>query len=201
METVNPENTHYVSLGARCNSASIISDVFHKRTNSYPFDWIDIDPGSILKFVKLPKEGLEEYLTNYINNIDLTTKRSVEDNTWFPHDFNEGYSIDEVTKKYIRRFKRFFDLLESGNPIVFLTILAFVKDGDRAIFEKIKSEITSRSKGECVFITVNLDHKDFHEGNHVNFNVQVRESWNGFDPDIVSNIQKHEFTKKIFCIK
>ena len=199
---MDSKNTHYISLGTRCNSASIIRDRLLKRTKSYPFDWIDIDLQAILKFVSLPTDALEEYLTGYFKNIDLSTNRNKDDNTWFPHDFVEGTTVDQVTEKYIRRFKRFFELLESGHKIIFLTIIAYsVPDRNNVnvqTFEKIKKVLETRTNGRCVFVSVNLNNLKFDKGHHWNFPIKINQDWVGFDEDILASIRDNDYLQKYF---
>ncbi len=176
----------FMPLGARCSSASIIDGGLGKRSKAYPFDWIDIDLDTILKFLSIPPENsIENYVAEYFKNVNRETLRHETDNTWFPHDFPEK---EDATTKYIRRFKRMFDLFKSTKNILFLTTFAHVNKKNTDVFDKIKQRLSLLVKGECIFITINLDDLDYEKENHANFHIPLRPSFDDFDQRAIEKI-------------
>jgi len=206
------ENTIFIPLGTRCNSASIINDKLGVRHTSYPFDWIDVSLETILKYIQVPEGDIETYFTDYFSKLTLISK---EDGAWYPHelienspvlDIETGPVLKSIAQKYIRRYHRLHDAFKSGNDLVFLTVLPHVgKNSD--IFRAIKNYIVPIVKGKCIFITINLSYNnyvrfdnDIHPNEpdeypedytfvHINKHIPIDNDWNAFDSQIVDFIK------------
>ncbi len=182
------DNIVFVPLGTRCTSSAIIDGGLGKKLKTYPFDWIDINLNTILKFISIPPESTESYITEYFKKVDRTTLKHEEDGTWFPHDFPEK---ENVVTKYTRRFKRLFELFNSEKNIVFLTVFAHVNYDNIAVFEKIKKTLTTIIKGNFILITINLSDFEYEYlvDGHVNFHVPLKDSFDDFDKRIIEKIK------------
>lgn len=206
-------NPEFVSLGTRCTSASIIG-VLDVRKNSYPFDWIDQSIESILSLVKMPHSTDDEmnaYLDNYFNEI---RSQRHPNGAWFPHDFvatdNPEQQLVEIKEKYLRRFKRLFDLFDSGKNIVFLTVFSEVNSTNVDAYNELITYLIHRIEGCPFFISVNLHDKytsskianltDDYTTNirRVNFHVPFKNDWPMFDAEIIAAIQQNEITNTFF---
>ncbi len=193
----------YFPFGTRCNSASIINGVFHKRFISYPFDWIDINIKTMLKFISIEPDQIEPFFTEYFQNFNMATQKHNEDGTWFPHDFiafQDKDIVKEITERYIRRFKRMHTLFESGQDILFFTIFPYVEDVEEDYFN-IRNILKKRVKGESIFLTINFNYSDFEVANMINFYVQLsrdEDGWAKFDQEVVKKLTEHETTKQYF---
>ncbi len=190
------KETIFLPFGTRCNSASIIDHKLNKRSASYPFDWIDISLKTMLEFLNMDRNNIPAHISNYLDHVNAETQRH-EDGTWFPHDFADP--LDVIKEKYIRRFHRLFDLLESDKDIIFLTILPHLTPDSGIGFYKIADKINTIVKGKCTFIAVNLFGKDedFQPENIIHFYVPLV-SWETFDNSIIEKIKNHPIASELF---
>jgi hypothetical protein len=132
---------HYISLGYDCSPASALRDL-NIRNEALPFDWVESKLNIIINCIE---DNFNKYHKNlYLNN---TKTRLIDSYGFeFPHDYQfnnifdkenigEGVFGEEsnksivnnwinyhsiVLKKYERRIQRFYNYLQSNEPIIFL---------------------------------------------------------------------------------
>jgi phosphopentomutase len=75
---------------------------------SFPFDYIPLNPKLILKYLNNPKDFYP--IKNNVRNID---------DIWFGH-FNVTDKYEETISTFERRFQRLFDALENKKKILFV---------------------------------------------------------------------------------
>jgi hypothetical protein len=75
---------------------------------SFPFDWIPTQPHLVIKYIQNKSISLP----------DTPCKDRNEDNVWFGHFDLNPESRQELEDKFVRRFQRFFDRLNSGDKIL-----------------------------------------------------------------------------------
>ncbi|MSQ79820.1 MAG: hypothetical protein EXR21_09145 [Flavobacteriaceae bacterium] len=118
-----------------------------------------------------------------------------------PHELMENQHIREtITQKYLRRYHRLHKAFESGNDIVFLTVLPHVVDGADYIFTKIKEKLVSDVVGKCTFFTINLNDTNSLDQQedwvHINCYVPLNGNWDEFDNTTANSMRtilKHRF--------
>ena len=116
----NNKFEHIISLGFFCSVAMEIERI-KRRDASYPFDWciseftgvidlINNNFDNFLKYEQLMQNS--SYHSHYMNQYGIQ----------FFHDFNEYQSLkeqlDNVTKKYNRRIKRFYKTIKTSTLFV-----------------------------------------------------------------------------------
>ena len=132
---------HYISLGYDCSPAAAIRNL-NIRTEALPFDWVQSNLEIIIKCI-------EDNFINYHKNLYFNERKTRLIDSYgfqFPHDYpfnnvfneeniGEGIFGEEFNKnivenwmnyhsialeKYERRIKRFYNYLQSNEPIIFL---------------------------------------------------------------------------------
>lgn len=132
---------HYISLGYDCSPAGLLRNL-NIRTEALPFDWVESNLEIIIKCIE---DNFDKYHKNlYFNH---TRTRLIDSYGFqFPHDypFNKDFSIESIgdgifgedfnktivenwqnyhsiaLEKYQRRIQRFYNYLQSNEPIIFL---------------------------------------------------------------------------------
>lgn len=200
----------YVPLGTRCSAAYVVRDQLKKRQFSLPFDWIGM-PGiyPMIKFFGVELKDVDDFMYEYFQKVRIDTQRH-PDEMWFVHDVvgitgdNGEQVMRQVKEKYIRRFKRFIELLKSGKPLVFITVMGSASIDDALHFEELKTTIRAAAIGTCFFITVNLVKTYFEKPDHVNFYIPIDESadfadkFHKLETDTAQRLLTHRATRNYF---
>lgn len=192
----------FMALGTRCTAATI-GNINNIRKAAYPFDWINTPVRNILKFVETSQEesALAAFIDNYFN--EVRSQRHPDD-SWFPHDFllpdDSKEQLQAIKTKFLRRFKRMFDLFNSGKNILFFSVFdkPHVYEED---FDNLKSFLKSIVKGQLFFITINLKdsfYENYGVSPHINLPVNFSGDWEQFDKDISDALKENQYTKEFF---
>lgn len=194
---LDKDNTIFIPLGTRCNSASIIKDKLGLRKCSYPFDWIDVNLKTILKYISIQRSEIESFCMGYFATLTLISK---EDNAWYPHEFVKNEPVvnietsevlKSIAQKYIRRYNRLHDAFDSGKDLLFLTCMPHFKQDSEGTYEQIKEKIISTTKGNIIFFTFNIADKEFirkkAKSTHYNYTCPLN-TWEQFDDSIAHRL-------------
>lgn len=111
-----------IPLGIRCNAAIVTTAIINQPR--LPFDWTQMNVGSMIQVMFL-KENLREYWTTYFSNLDSNNYHRVT-KSWFPHDeYTSAEEKANTIEKYIRRTNRLIHVLDSPIPKVFLIFFGY----------------------------------------------------------------------------
>src|SRR5439155_21652147 len=105
----NRPDYNYMVKIAYYLSKNVFPDKENSFTNQYGGENIKLgDIDSLLNYLKTAYNQELPYI--------MENKYGIK----FYHDFNENYNILEIINKYQRRIKRFFDLIKTGQNIIFI---------------------------------------------------------------------------------
>jgi hypothetical protein len=155
----------YISIGFQC-LPSICLDELGMKQETLPFDWLLTNPKFILKiltdllsseneiesivrstFLKCKHTaffgGTMEHYTILKSDIDINSENNF---IWNEYFYNRNYDVifphdkpnDDIFSKYIRRFERLKEIINSDNELLFIWISESSKDlGSYRIDDKI----------------------------------------------------------------
>lgn len=190
----------YIPFGTRCSAATVLKEYLHKREASLPFDWIDISMKALINFIPESRGNIRNHVYHYLG--EIVDQKHPYDETWFVHDFPKGRHATEkefqqICDKYIRRFNRLFDNLNSGYKIVMLTVIAHVNDDNLIPYEVAADKIGEMCRGPFYPVVINLSEHDTNF-DVINLSVLFEDDWTKFHRDIAAKLTTHEFTKHLF---
>lgn len=212
-------NYHYVPLGLRCSAAGMLVGHFARKM-SLPFDWVDLPLTAIIDGISIQGD-IAQYVEIFIASVDISTQRH-PNGTWFPHDiiaptaallppqeFMAYWSnfFKDMREKYTRRYKRLYNLFDSGDNLVFVTVIPRQDDSNIPVYDRIKTILANRVKGQCIFVTANLYpwEEAKYDGNNnlaVNVNATLGTTgdaiWAKFEQDIADRLRNYEHSKRFF---
>lgn len=171
------------------------------RKYSLPFDWIDLSPKAISHLISMPQDNIEGFVSRYLDDVKL--QRHTGYDTYFPHDFIEGYDIDELKAKFTRRFKRLFDIFRSPSVdnCVFLTVFSYTNEETVAQYDKLLKKVWWIANKKCDFISVNLGVQISSPNrlySHIDINVPFNGEWDEFEISIGEELKNNPTTKHFF---
>ena len=171
----------YISLGSTCSVAYQL-DKHNLRVNAYPFDWLKCTSlkmitkciqenfKDFLDVIKIRESDKHPILTTDTFNDSSNDISMVMRNTYdmeFYHDFSANSNLDDIKEKYDRRIKRFIDIINSGNEIIFVRDelkINSIKQEDIDEFIQIIKSINPNCNFKIVYIVYNPKNKK------INFN-------------------------------
>jgi len=144
-----------VSLGGWCGIADVIREGLKLNPIAYPFDYVRTTFEGILHYIKNDFEGFLPTTGRHIGipgNTDLIL---------YPGTYNAFYSHDptniETKEAFLRRFKKFDNLLKSDKTVVFFramtSLLVSTEMDNLQIFTKILQDKYPNLKYKLVTIT------------------------------------------------
>ena len=154
-----------IPFGMRCQAVEVaITYISQAR---YPFDWCQMNADSMCSIISLQKENVEDFFRRYFSDVDLTTKRHKNTNSWFPHDNIESDAdIEDVIQKYIRRTYRLLDAIHTTDtPIVFIIFFSFPSLDNCKILTQLITTVSNISHADLYFFVVNCDKLSKEESN------------------------------------
>jgi hypothetical protein len=149
-------------------------DNLKKREFSLPFDWLDLPVSSMMNFLSVKTSDIDTFVEDYFK--EMGTGHIHSDGTWFPHDIefidNRFWRLKpDSSAKFARRLKRLNEILDSPGFFVFLTVAIEPDKKKMEGFDLLKIQLRDRTKGNCVFVTVNMDGNLVDGDDHFNFNI------------------------------
>lgn len=188
--------TIYIPLGLRCSCAFVLKNQMKVRKYSLPFDWIDLSPRAIKNLIEMPQDNIEGFVSHYLDGVER--QKHKEYGTYFPHHFVDNCDIGELKKTFTRRFTRLFELLNSGNDCVFLTLFPYTDMQTVSDYHNLIGKVEGLTKGYCYFISINLGHRMYSD--HIDLSVPFNGEWSDFEIAIGEELHKNEFTKQLFNV-
>ena len=136
----------YIPIGVQCTTARALQEI-GKRKRSYPFDWVLISLNEVCRVLEELSEMkfnmFDEMSECYVEERD--THRFVKEKTGnekyncvekyktvLPHDEN----TEDSKEKYIRRFKRLYDVLKDGEKQIVLLLVNSSNIHNRYTYER-----------------------------------------------------------------
>ncbi len=153
-----------IPLGMRCSGAIAIREMLNIDQPSFVFDWSQMSIKTMVDIISLEKTDVNGFFDSYFSFGFNSEKKHNINGDWLPHDFIDGYSIEEIKEKYIRRTLRFLNELEKPDSKKFLTFFGpYLRWEIEQNTEKIKTinllkeTVTKRSNKEAdlKFLSVN----------------------------------------------
>lgn len=194
---------HIISLGSTCSVAYQLQQ-YGMRTNAYPFDWVRSQNFSDV--VKVIESKFDAYIES-VTQISSSEKFPVFDTDDFPnstgennvtmdimqnkynikfyHDFISG-NLDNripVLVKYQRRIERFYDTIQSGQPILYIRDelqLGRLTAEDIIAFINIIYQINPDANFKLLFILHNPSAKPLEITNYIHPQVEYFVDHNKF---------------------
>jgi len=171
------ESLVIIPFGVRCSTKSILQRL-GLQFPTMAFDWSQMNIDSMITALSLEDDKLNEFYTNYFNEIDKDTKKHKITQSWFPHDMKGDEMIDECIKKYIKRTERLKNNLKNPNPKLILCIFSHTKHNGLAS-NKLALKLLNFLKNNYInfkFLTINAGSKTIKTKLHTNFVIPVNDS-------------------------
>ena len=92
-----------IPIGVDCGMATFVQK-YNLRNMAFPFDW-NVTYNGVSKCIDDNFIFFTEPLNNRINKYDI----------YFTHDFENIYLLNQDKEKYIRRYQRLINILETSN--------------------------------------------------------------------------------------
>ena len=205
-------NYRFIPLGLRCSAKGLLEEYFVEEP-TFPFDWVDTNLQEIERLIACPRADIGVCVKKWLSSVDEATLKNL-DGTWFPHDFVDPATADFALQvahgvdKYTRRFKRLYELYDSGDNLIFLTVAQKYIQSDRDLtsYNNIKEYICNQTKGQCIFIGVNMLSYIYAEAdkqNNISINLKVDfiVEWPDFERDIANQLMTYSHTQNYFPAK
>ena len=179
-----------IPLGIRCNSALIVRHTLKIDQPSLVFDWVQMKCKTMEEIILLKSNEIPEYFNNYFSR-DFVDKKHPITGDWLPHDFLEdGYSLDDIKNKYIRRTHRFHECIDSDETIKFLTCFGPYESKNTGFMESLMSAIQSRrKKKQNLFISFNAEEKTYRNETRWNYSSPIND-WDKIDAEVAGWISE-----------
>lgn len=149
-----------IPIGDHCAISMILNDL-QLRCKSYPFDWVsnkdELYNTNIVYNIhiiqQLNVENVQNVVIKYIgdafnNDIKTNTFNSI----WFPHDTE---NINDIFKKYERRFDRLKNDLNKKNMFILLTRHYYI---DEQIFQTIMETLLNNNNDSIILFISGTNH-------------------------------------------
>lgn len=157
-------NHNLIPLGDHCAIANILKEI-NLRKNSYPFDWISIQPdeindSNIPHIINIIKEinhfDIGTITKKFIGDAFQNNKINSDTKVFFPHDTEEN--INDIYDKYNRRFTRFKDVLQNPNIFILLSRNFYIEETK---FREIMDLLLSYNDNSIILFICGTEHPYF----------------------------------------
>ena len=163
-----------IPLGDHCILSMVLKEI-NFRKFAYPFDWItkheQLYDTNILYNISIIKELMKTYNTKQITELyigdSLNEKNNINinNNLWFPHE-KECETIDDMFKKYQRRFDRLYNHIKNEkNIFIMITRHYYIK---QKYFDYIIETLLKYNKENKIIFISGIEHLYFNEKKYEN---------------------------------